>query len=378
LKAKSFPLNKNILTKIALLAVSVVLVSWGSTGHYKINTEASLSYNTQMSQFLVWTSTLADHASDADYRKDTDPSEAPKHYIDIDSYPEFIANGRIPQTLDSVIMLHGEYFVYDKGILPWATMVTFDSLRNCFARLDWDKAVLFAADLGHYVADGHMPMHITENYNGQLTGNNGIHSRYESTMINTYIGQINFQGMDISAIPNVNQYIFDYLYNNYTYVDSILAADNYAMSVSGGNTSSSAYKTALWNKTKGFTVPLFKNASHSIAELMYTAWVQAGCPEMSPTSIFEQDENSSVFLDQNIPNPFMNSTLIKYCVARNANVLLKVTDATGKFVETLTDEYKAAGSYSLEWKPQNLHSGVYYLVLKTNKSTEMKKMVLVE
>lgn len=277
-----YQLTKNLLVRLSLPAIALILISWGSTGHFKINTAASLSYNAQMSQFADWTATLASHASDADIRKNTDPTEAPKHYIDIDSYPEFILTGRIPQTLDSVILIHGSTFVYGNGILPWATKVTFDSLKNCFTRQDWEKAVLFAADLGHYVADGHMPLHITENYDGQLTGNTGIHSRYETTMINSYIGQIIYSGMDITVIPNVNQYIFNYLYINQGYVDSVLAADNYARAAAGGSTSSTTYKTALWNKSKGFTIPLFRNASHSLTELIYTAWVLAGSPAMVP------------------------------------------------------------------------------------------------
>lgn len=358
------------------MAVSIVLISWGSVGHSKINKDASLSYNTQMSQFNAWTSILAEHASDADIRKNSDPTEAPKHYIDIDGYPEFIFTGRIPQTLDSVILIHGESFVYDKGILPWATMVTFDSLKNCFARLDWGKAVLFAADLGHYVADGHMPMHITENYNGQLTGNTGIHSRYESTMINAYIGQINYTGMGISVIQNVNQYIFNYLYLNYIYVDSVLAADNYAKNISGGSTSSTAYKTALWNKSQGFTIPLFKNASHALTELMYTAWVMAGSPNMPNTSIFSPDARKSCSLGQNIPNPFQHSTTINYSLTKNSDLLIQVKDMCGKVVATILNEHKIIGSYSLEWSPENMNAGIYYLVMTTSQSFEVKKIVL--
>lgn len=369
-------LKKHLLVTISLLAISIILISWGSTGHFKINTEASLSYNAQMSQFNAWTSTLAEHASDADIRKSSDPTESRKHYIDIDGYPEFIATGQIPQTLDSIILIHGEPFVYDKGILPWATMVTFDSLKNCFARLDWEKAVLFAADLGHYMADGHMPLHITKNYNGQLTGNSGIHSRYESTMINGYIGQISYAGMDISIIPDVNEYIFNYLYLNYIYVDSVLAADNYAKSISGGSTTSSAYKTALWNKSKGFTIPLFKNASHALTELMYTAWVLAGSPVMPNTSIFSPEARKSYSLGQNIPNPFEHSTTINYVLFKKSDLLLQVKDMCGKTVATIVNEHKPIGSYSLEWSPENITAGIYYLVMKTGESVEVKKIVL--
>ena len=367
-------MKKHLFAKIFLLAISIVLISWGSVGHNKINTDASLSYNTQMSQFNAWTSTLAYHASDADYRKSSDPTEGPKHYIDIDKYAEFITNGRIPQTLDSVIQHYGGTFVSNNGILPWATKVTFDSLRNCFARLDWDKAVLFAADLGHYVGDGHMPMHITANYDGKSTDNDGIHSRYESTMISAYIGQINYTGMEISVIPDVNQYIFNYLYKNYIYVDSVLAADNYAKSK--GSTTSTSYKAALWDKTKSFTIPLFRNASHALTELIYTAWVQAGSPVMLHTSVFSIDARKSCSLGQNIPNPFEHSTTINYELTKNSDLLLQVKDMRGKTIATIVNEHKAIGSYSLEWSPENMPAGIYYLVMKTNESVEVKKIVL--
>ncbi len=175
---------KKYIRNSFIIALSLILMSWGYTGHEKISHEASLSFNQQMSEFNAWTDFLAAHASDADERKAWDPTEGPKHYIDIDNYQQFIDNGTIPQTLDSVISIYGYSFVYDQGILPWTTLIAFDSLRACFERLDWTKAKFFAADLGHYVADGHMPLHITRNYNGQYSGNNGIHSRYESTMIN--------------------------------------------------------------------------------------------------------------------------------------------------------------------------------------------------
>lgn len=369
-------MKKNLFAKISVLAVSVLLISWGSTGHYKINEAASLSFNAQMSQFSAWTATLAEHASDADIRKGWDNTEAPKHYIDIDGYQEFLSTGRIPQTLDSVILIHGSAFVYDQGILPWATMIAYDSLRSCFARHDWDKAVLFASDLGHYVADGHMPLHITSNYNGQLTGNDGIHSRYESTMINAYIGQITYTGMGITTIPNVNQYIFTYLYANYVFVDSVIAADNYAKGF--GATGTTAYKTALWNKSKGFTIPLFKNASHALTELIFTAWVQAGSPSMVASSIFSPDARKSSTLGQNTPNPFRHSTTFSYTLKKNADLLLQVKDLSGKTVATIINEPKPAGSYSYEWVPENLPAGIYYLVMKTSENVDVKKIVLLD
>ncbi len=370
-------MKKQFLTIFSLLGLSLVLISWGGTGHYKSNYATGLSFNQQMAQFNTWVSIMADHASDADDRKSWDPNESPKHYIDIDNYSEFLTQGRIPQTLDSAIAIHGASFVYDQGILPWATLVTYDSLKSCFQRSDWAKAVLFASDLGHYVADGHMPLHITRNYNGQYSGNSGIHSRFESTMINANASQITYPGYEIAEIEDVNQYVFDYLYANYTYVDSVIPADDYAKAIAG-NTTSSTYKQALWNKSKDFTILLFKNGSHAITELIFTAWVQAGSPQMEASAISATNPEASFYLGQNTPNPFCNSTRINYNVPQNSEVLLQVFNLSGQLIATLVNEEKAGGSYSIGWSPQNLDAGVYNLVMKSGEFVEIKKAILIK
>ena len=366
-------LMKQTSLVIFLMALIIVLSGWGHIGHHIISTNASLSYNQDMSQFYQWTSILAEHASDADIRKGWDPTEGPKHYIDIDNYPEFTVSGVIPQFLDSAIALHGVSFVYDQGILPWATKTTFDSLQSCFERGDWDNAVLFASDLGHYVADGHMPFHITRNYNGQYSGNNGIHARYESEMIEMFSSQIIYSGYQIEAIENVNQYIFNYLYSNYTYVDSLLAADDYAHDIAG-NTYSSQYYTALWDKTENITVSMFKQASHNLTELIYTAWLNSGSPTIA--SVFSPTISNDVFLIQNSPNPFAQETKITIVLPKSSQIVLEIRDISGRPVNTLIDEIKPAGEYQLDWDARSNPPGVYYAVLHTGNNTSVCKMVM--
>jgi hypothetical protein len=358
-----------------LVAVALFLVSWGYNGHYKINYNAELSYNLEMSQFIAWTATLAAHASDADQRKSWDPEEGPKHYIDIDNYPGFYTTGRIPQTYDSVIALYGYNFVISQGILPWATMATYDSLVACFRRFDWSKAVLFAADLGHYVADGHMPLHITRNYNGQFTNNYGIHSRYESTMINTYLSQIVYSGDSITFVTDVNGYIFEYLYHSYTFVDSILAADTYAHAVAG-NTSSSVYRQALWEKTKGFTIPLFRDASHALAELIHSAWVEAGKPDMnSGPGIFEFGAKTQSISVQVWPNPIRESSTIKFDLPREERVTFQVYSLQGALLGTIADMVLPDGMNEIIWKTDHYPSGTYILVVSTTEGRGYKKVI---
>jgi hypothetical protein len=322
-----------------------------------------------------WTIILADHGSDADKRKSWDPNEDPKHYIDIDDYPEFLLNGKISQTYDSVCALHGESFVIDKGTLPWATLVAYDSLKCCFERMDWSKAGLFAADLGHYVADGHQPLHITRNYNGQYTNQTGIHSRYETKMIGNYLTQIIYTDDSATQIHDVSGYIFSYIYNNYEYVDSLLLADSLAHALTG-STSSDQYYSNLWASAQGFTIDLFKVASYSLAGLIYTAWIEAGSPVM-PAFAIDELTSGNPLLFMNQPNPFSKETQIRFMNRDpDSPVLLRVCDVTGKMVVTLKDAIMDVGMNEIKWDASGCRPGIYYISLVTGSDRKTIKAVL--
>lgn len=81
---------------------------------------------------------------------------------------------------------------------------------------------------------------------------------------------------------------------------------------------------------------------------------------------------------QNYPNPFNPSTNIKYGIAKQSFVILKVYDILGREVATLVKEYKPIGSYSLEFNGRDLPSGVYFYELFTNETRITKKMILLQ
>lgn len=357
---------------VVVVLTSLVFISWGSQGHRKISHDSSLSYNNDMAPFLSWVSFLTDHASDADYRKSEDPNEGVRHYIDIDYYPEFRTNGRIAQSWDSIVALHGIWNVTNTGILPWATLSTYNSLKVAMQEGDWSHAMVLAADLGHYVADGHMPLHLTENYNGQLTGNSGIHSRFESTMINANINEIVYNGDSIGEIADVSGYIFNYIYDNYPYLDSILAADNYARSVNS-STSSTAYKQALWQKSKKFTIKLFDDASHALAELIHAAWVEAGKPAMS-IGISQQQSNPALTCTV-FPNPCNQLLSISYEHPSDAPVTVTMTDLSGNIVRTMVDESSPEGEQQVTFQTHGLSSGIYFIHVNSGKNVAIQKVV---
>lgn len=289
---------------VSLLTLCFFLVSWGSVGHRTISYNAPTYFSPSMTGFNVWNDSLSSHASDPDYRKSSDAAEKPKHFINIDNYTEFNTAGRIASTYDSIVSQHGVDTVTNNGTLPYATRTTYDSLKSCFKKLQWHKAMLFASDLGHYVGDGHMPLHLTSNFNGGSTGQLGIHSRYETAMVSAYQSNLadysGFIGTPVAAISNVDNYIFTYIYRNYRYKDSLLLADTYAknLDASYGPT----YLAGLWNKSQ-FTKTLFRNASHSLAELIYSAWVEAGSPKFGAKTFPNAVNSPKSFKVSVYPNP---------------------------------------------------------------------------
>jgi hypothetical protein len=81
-------------------------------------------------------------------------------------------------------------------------------------------------------------------------------------------------------------------------------------------------------------------------------------------------------LGQNYPNPFNPTTLIRYDLARDSRVVLKVFDIYGRLVGTLVDAFQSAGSRSVEFGAGRLASGVYFYRLQAGNFVDVKKLVL--
>ncbi len=358
---------------IIIAFIALIVSGWGSTGHRIINRKIVLSFPSQINFLQHWQDSLARHGSDADYRKSSDPTEGPRHYIDIDEYPEFVANGRIPQTLDSLINLHGYTFVYDNGILPFAIIAWTDSLRRYFQQGNWQAAMLKAADIGHYVGDAHNPLHITRNYDGQYTNQSGVHSRYETQLINRDSAYFTYGGEPVSYVSDLNNFVFGFIYANYPYVDSVLKADSISRALAGSY--GELYYQYFWQLAGNFTIMLFKNSSKFTAQLIYTAWVNAG----SPVFIKPSGEIASGFsLSQNYPNPFNSSTMIRFGIPSDSRVKLSVFDINGRELITLVEGYKPSGNYSVNFIGDKLPSGVYYYKLVSENFTGVKKMIMIK
>ena len=353
---------------------------WGSNTHRFINRTTVRHLPNQMMLFVQDSSYFETHSVDADNRKipgDTSMfAEAPRHFIDIDDYPDF---HNLPRAFESVVALYGWQRVKSNGTVPWATIWNYDSLVAQLTRGDWMKAKLTASDLGHYVGDSHQPLHVTINYDGGLSGNNGIHSRYESTMLSPtyYLSSLFIVRDSVQYISDRINYVFDYLLHSNSLIDTIFHGDTYAKSLSGGSYNSTYY-SALWDRTRVITLDQMQRGTKALANLWYSAWVDAGL--IVPTGVLS-DGNArpeNFQLAQNYPNPFNPTTTISYSLPVGGTVFLKVFSLDGREVATLVNENQSVGEHKIQFHAAGLASGVYVYRLQMGGFVQARKLLLLK
>lgn len=343
---------------------------WGWQGHRYINEHAVDYLPPEMDFFQAKRSFLRDHAVDPD----TDPQPGFYHYIDIDYYPEFFS-GTLPHNMDSLVALYNLSIVEGNGTVPWVIDEWTDSLTALMAAKQWDDAWQVAAELGHYVADASQPLHLTLNYNGQLTGNNGIHSRYETNMVNQNLSQMALPAGMGRHWENVLDSVFYYIGEIYPYVDSIMIADDLARSQDPGF--GSTYYDIMWQELEQLTIISMHYSILNLASIWRTAWENANDPDPLGLSL-EDYQAMGYLLADAYPNPFNPTTNIEFSIPKSAKVTLQILNPLGQTVATLASENLAAGTHKYTWHAANVSSGIYFYRLHVGKKfVQTKKMVLV-
>ncbi len=220
---------------------------------------------------------LVAHASDADLRKVGSRDEPGRHFIDIDVYDDPPFDDVLPDRA-ALERKRGREFVARWGTVPWAIEECYRELVLSLAAGDWSSAGAWAADLGHYTADSHEPLHCTKNYDGQNTCNDGIHIRFEVTMMDRHFDEATIAGE--GELPSVAEgpasFCLGWIREAYAGLDAILAADRTAREVDPRF--GDAYYEALWAGTREVAALQVDRAVRDLAALYLAAWEEAGRP----------------------------------------------------------------------------------------------------
>jgi hypothetical protein len=284
-----------------------LLSSWGFFAHSRINHLAVFTLPAGISRFYKSNiSYISIHAVDPDKRRYTDTSEAPRHYLDVEVYEKEIDS--IPRNWNDAVTRYGLIKLNGNGILPWQIQRSYYNLVNAFKERDSIKILRASVFLGHYIADAHVPLHTTENHNGQLTNQQGIHAFWESRVPELFAGNYNF-------IVGKAQYISDPLTeawrivkHSHSLVDSTLQIEA-ELSRSYSTRKKYSYSERKDQVLKQYSVEYSKAYSLrlnnmverqmraailAIGSFWYSAWIDAGQPKLEqlvkvPESVLQQE-----------------------------------------------------------------------------------------
>ena len=217
--------------------------------------------------------------------------EPPNHYLDMDheAFGPFPFEG-LPRDYATAVQKFGKEFIHQQGLLPWRTAEFYGRLQREFESLKrqpapsyaTDNIVLYSAVLAHYVADGHVPLHAVVNHNGQLTDQEGLHSRWESELFDRNRATLKIAPPAAKGIANPRDFMFETLLASNRASANVLESDRKA--VEGREFYDDAYFDAFGKGTLPVLEQRLNEAIAGVASIIVGAWEQAGKPAV-PTDI---------------------------------------------------------------------------------------------
>lgn len=284
---------QRIIKSISLIGLAFLFTSWGFFGHKQINQLAVFSLPPEMIGFYKANiDYVREAAVNPDRRRLVVVDEAPRHYIDLDQYGDS-ALYTMPRYWEDAVERYSEDTLKMYGIAPWYVNVMYYRLKDAFMVRDPALILKLSAELGHYISDAHVPLHTTSNYNGQRTGQEGIHGFWESRLPELFAANYNFFVGKAEYVKSPQLSIWRAITSAHLQVDSVLQLEKglslrfgekrYSFETKGKQTVkvyskefSKAYHEAL-----GTMVERQMRASVKlIADFWYTAWVEAGQPDL--------------------------------------------------------------------------------------------------
>lgn len=282
-----------------LLACSAQSHAWGFYGHRQINYYAVFLLPPEMMVlYKPYIDFLTEHAVDPDKRRYAVKDEAPKHYIDIDHYGIYPWSA-LPHNWKEAVDKFTEDSLQAYGIVPWWVQVMERRLTDAFKAKDQARILKLSAEIGHYIADAHVPLHASENHNGQLTNQTGIHGFWESRLPELFAdNSYDFFIGKAAYIDKPGNFIWDRVMESGRAADTVL---HYEAALSAGFPAdqkysfeerlgkvvrqySATYSKAYQDKLNGMVERRMRQSVYAVASFWYTAWVNAGQPDLKTLS----------------------------------------------------------------------------------------------
>ena len=281
---------------LAGLCLSTTGMAWGFFAHKRINRYAVFLLPPEMLLFYKNNLLLIEeHAVDPDKRRYLVKEEGPRHYIDLDHYgpTPYLS---LPRRWNDATAQCGEDSLLHYGIVPWWTQVMLARLVDAMQKKEAFAILKISAELGHYIADAHVPLHASSNHDGQLTGQRGIHGFWESRIPELLADeQWDFVLGKGNFLVDPGKFIWEAVLQSAAAADTVLKAEQwlskkmdpdkkYAFEERNGilvRQYASTYAYRYDKLLRGMIERRMQASIRAVASFWITAWVQAGQPSLS-------------------------------------------------------------------------------------------------
>jgi len=269
--------------------------AWGFWAHQRINRLAVFTLPPDMlALYKAHIEYLTEHAVDPDKRRYAVDGEAPRHFIDVDHYGQW-PFPNVPRYWQEAVATFTEDTLMAYGIVPYHIPKDLERLTRAFMRKDVHSIMKISADIGHYIADAHVPLHTTENYNGQLTGQKGIHGFWESRLPELFGEQYDFFVGRAYFVENPQLEAWQAVLEAHAALDSVLSferqlSERFPPDKKYGYESrnnvvvrnySREYAAAYHDMLNGMVERRMRTSIRRVGAFWYTAWKRAGSPDLS-------------------------------------------------------------------------------------------------
>jgi len=248
---------------------------------------------------------ITEHATDPDKRRYAVAAEGARHYIDIDHYGKYPFE-ELPHQWKDAIDKFGEDTLATYGMVPWHIQTMLARLTKAFKEKNFSSILKNSTEIGHYIADAHVPLHASENHNGQLTDQKGIHAFWESRVPELLAEkQFDFFIGKAAYIKDPQKFIWQRVLESANAADSVLKFEKKLSMQFPGDKKfafekrnnlvikqySSDYTIAYDKMLNGMIERRMRQSIFAIASFWYTAWINAGQPDLSSLSKQSFSEN---------------------------------------------------------------------------------------
>ncbi len=298
---------RNLLLALgALLSLTLLAFQpeWGFWAHKRINRLAVYRLPPEMQFFYKKNiDFITENAVNPDRRRYAVVGEAERHFIDLDVYGDS-ALTMLPLYWNQAKEKIGEDSLRKHGIVPWYVQTAVYQLTEAMREKDPSRILRISADLGHYVADANVPLHTTRNYNGQLSGQEGIHAFWESRIPELYAEDYELWLGPATYVDNPAKAIWQAVADAHAACDSVLLfekelskdfkLDRKFTFVERNRVLVRTYSDEFTAKYSamldGQVERQMSKSIKMVGDLWYTCWVNAGQPDLRLLADFKFSE----------------------------------------------------------------------------------------